>query len=374
MNGKDLYKILGVSKDAKQKEIKEAYRKLARKYHPDANPNNKEAEEKFKEISQAYEVLGSTKKRAEYDQVTSMFGAGAYGTRGFRGAGPTGFEDIFSDFGGFGDIFDIFMGRPGSRAKAPERGKDIYYQLNLSFDDAARGVTTKLNITRETACPKCNGSGAKPGTTSRICPYCHGTGFVAQNQGFFSLSTTCSRCLGQGSIIENPCPNCRGSGRAPETNKINVRIPAGVDNGSKIKVRGEGEAGFRGGPPGDLYIITKVAPHPLFKRDGSDIYLDLPLTFSEAALGIKIEVPTLNGSLSLKVPPGTQNGQVFRLPGRGMSEPGIGRKGNMYVRARVVVPTRLGRKEKEILSEFARLHKDNPRTEISNYMKRNKKV
>ncbi len=368
-----MYEILGVSKKASQKEIKDAYRKLARKYHPDANPSGKETEEKFKEISQAYEVLGDQKKRAEYDQMTSMFGAGAYGTQGFRGFKSTGFEDVFTDLGGFGDIFDIFMGRSRSGTSAAERGKDIYYQLNLSFEDAARGATTKLNITKETTCPKCNGTGAKPGTSSRVCPHCNGTGFVAQNQGFFSLSTTCNRCLGRGTIIDNPCANCRGTGRAPETKKINVRIPAGVDNGSKIKIKGEGEAGFRGGPSGDLYIVTKISEHPLFKRLGSDLYLDLPLTFSEAALGTKVEIPTLDGALSLKVPSGTQSGQVFRLSGRGVPEPRTNRKGNMYVTAQIVVPTKLGRKEREVLSEFAQLNQRDPRTEISNYIAQRKK-
>jgi len=368
MNGKDPYEILGVSKNASQKDIKDAYRKLARQHHPDANPNKREAEEKFKEINQAYEILGDPKKRAEYDQAKRLFGAGAYG-RGPGSFRPGGFEDIFSEFGGFGDIFDIFTGRARGTA-GPQRGKDIYYQLNLSFDDAIRGVTANLNITKETTCPKCNGSGAKPGTSPRVCPYCHGSGFVAQNQGFFSLSTTCNRCLGQGTIIDSPCPTCRGTGRAPESKKLAVKIPAGVDDGSKIRVKGQGEAGFRGGPAGDLYVITRVSPHPLFKRMDSDIYLELPLDFTEAALGAEVEIPTLDGSSKLKIPAGTQHGQTFRLAGKGIPHPTGNGRGNLYVTAKVVVPSRLDRREREILNNFAQEHKENPRREISDYIRK----
>lgn len=368
MNGKDLYEILGVSKNASQKEIKEAYRKLARKHHPDTNPENRKAsEEKFKEINQAYEILGDPKKRAEYDRATSLFGTGAYGPGGSRGYPPRGFEDIFGDFG-FGDVFDIFTGRTRGPV-GPQRGSDIYFQLNLSFEDAIRGITTNINVTRETVCSKCNGSGAKPGTSPRVCPYCHGRGVVAQNQGFFSISTTCNRCMGQGTIIDSPCPNCRGTGRAPETKKLAIKIPPGVDDGSRIRTKGQGEAGYRGGPPGDLFIITRVSRHPLFKREDSDVYLELPLTFTEAALGAEVEIPTLDGSARLKIPPGTQNGQTFRLPGKGIPRPGGNGKGSMYVTAKLVVPTRLDRREREILSKFAEEHKEDPRRAISEYIK-----
>jgi len=364
VNGKDYYKILGVSKDASQKEIKDAYRKLARQYHPDANPGNRaEAEEKFKEISQAYDVLGDPKKRAEYDQATRLFGTG-FGPD-FRGFGTRGFEDVFTDlgFGGFGDIFDLFTGRTRAR-QASERGKDIYYTINLSFEDAVRGVTTHINVPQEGVCSTCQGSGAKPGTSPTTCPVCQGRGIISRNQGFFSLSTPCNKCLGQGVVIENPCPECRGSGRVSQVKKLTVRIPPGVDDGSRIEVRGKGEAGLRGGPPGDLYIITRVSPHPLFKRKGSDIYLDLPITFTEAALGATVEVPTLDGTVSLKISPGTQSGQVFRLAGKGVPRPGRGGQGDMYVVTRLVVPTRLNRREREILSQFGEIHREDVRAKF----------
>lgn len=368
MNGKDYYKILGVAKDASQKEIKEAYRKLARQHHPDANPQNRaEAEEKFKEISQAYEVLGDSKKRAEYDQAARLFEAGYRG-----GFGARGFEDIFTDFGagGFGDIFDGFTGRTRATRQGAQRGGDLYYTLNLSFEDATKGVTTRINVAREDVCQTCQGSGCKPGTAPKICPVCQGRGFVARDQGFFSLSTPCNKCLGQGVIVENPCPTCRGSGRVSATKKLTVKIPAGIDDGSKIKVKGKGEGGFRGGPAGDLYIITRVIPHPLFKRKGSDIYLDLPISFTEAALGAEVEVPTLEASVSLKIPPGTQNGQILRLAGKGIPRLGGLGKGDMYVVTRVVVPAKLDKKERELLAEFASLHKERIRDRLFSAIKK----
>lgn len=370
MNGrnfKDYYKTLGVGKKATQKEIKVAYRKLAHKYHPDANPGSKGAEERFKEISEAYEVLGNPKKRQEYDQMSQFFGAD-FGPGAGRGFKQSDYGRVFTDFGpGFSDLFDMFTGfsRSGtSRKRTPQRGRDLQYSIHLSFEDALRGVTTRLNVTGETVCPSCGGSRAKAGTSPRVCPTCQGRGVIAQNQGVFSLSRTCSQCLGQGTIIDQPCPQCQGRGRVGESRKITVKIPAGVRDGSKIKIRGKGEAGSYGGPPGDLYIITRVASHPLFRREGSDVLLTVPVTFTEAALGAKVTIPTLNGQVALKIPAGTQDGRVFRLRGKGAPKlKGIGR-GDMLASVRVVVPTKLSSAEKDLLKRFAETKKGNPREEL----------
>ncbi len=369
MNGrklKDYYAILGVEKGASKNDIKKAYHKLARKYHPDANPNNKQAEEKFKEISEAYEVLSDPQKRKEYDEGVRFFESG-----GFTG-GAGRFEDFakggkFTGFGGFTDLFDMFGDFSGSarQARQPqrERGKDLFYSIRLSFQDALNGLVTRINVSRDESCPTCLGSGAKPGTSPKICPDCQGRGVIAQNQGFFSLSRACSRCLGKGTIIESACPNCHGSGKAKKLQKITVKIPPGVKDSSKIRFKGKGGLGTNGGPPGDLYVITKVAPHPIFKRDGSNIVLDLPVTFTEVALGGKIKVPTLDGMVSLKIPAGTQDGKSFRLRGKGAPNP-KGGKGDMLVKIHVVVPNRLDSKEKKVLEEFAKLHQENPREHL----------
>lgn len=351
---KDYYKILGVSKEAAQKEIKEAYRRLARKYHPDANPGRKEAEERFKEISEAYDVLGDPKKRNQYDQGLSFFG-------------PGGFKDFdfswspFADFGdGFDSLFDIFTGF-GRRRTSAQRGKDIYYTLRLSFEDAFRGVATRMNIAREVTCSSCLGSGARAGTSPTMCPHCQGRGVIAQNQGFFSLSRACPRCGGRGTVIENPCPRCQGAGRAREGRKLTVKIPPGVEDGSRIRYKGEGEAGLRGGPPGDLYITAEVAPHPFFKRDDSHVLLEIPLSFPEAALGTSVKVPTLDGRVSLKIPAGTQDGQTFRLRGKGFPRlGGIGR-GDLLITVRIAVPTKLSSEQKELLIKLSKLIQENPR-------------
>lgn len=373
MNGydKDYYKILGVSENTSPEEIKKAYRKLARKYHPDANPGNKEAEERFKEISVAYETLSDAKKRDQYDQARKLFSSGAFRPGG--GFRAEGFDpSMFTSGQGFGNITDIFenlfsgggfSGR-SRRRKQATRGNDLTYTLKLSFDDVLKGVFTKVNINREVACPTCKGSGAKPGTAPKICPACQGRGMIAQDQGFFSLSQPCRQCGGEGTIIENPCPNCRGRGHIKQPRKITVRIPAGVKDGSKIKVKGMGESGLRGGPPGDLYIITSVGEHKLFKRKGNHIYLDLPITFTEAALGTTIRVPTIEGSVSLKIPSGTQSEQIFRLKGRGVTSPSVNGKGDMYIKTKVVVPTKLNKKEKDLLESLSEINRENPRRNI----------
>ncbi len=360
MNGrqfKDFYKILGVDRNASQEEIKRAYFNLAKKYHPDRNPGNKEAEEKMKEINEAYEVLRDPKKRREYDQGFDFF------SQGFR-PGGFGFEDIgFSDFfSPFGDIFDIFTGFERTRPSASRRGRDLSVTIRISFEDAYRGVTTRVPISREVDCPVCGGSGARVGTTSKRCPDCQGRGYVAIAQGPFSISRTCPRCMGVGTIIENPCPNCRGTGKSTETQKVTVKVPAGIDDGAKIRLKNMGEPGLRGGPPGDLYLNVRVSPHPFFKRENSDILLDLPLSFTEAALGTNIRIPTVNGEVTLKIPAGTQNDQVFRIRGKGFPQVGRFGRGDMLVKVKVSVPKNLSRQERELLKKFAEINRENPRS------------
>lgn len=370
MNGhkfKDYYGILEVDKEASQKEIKRAFHKLARKYHPDANKDNKDAEEKFKEASEAYEVLSDPEKRKEYDEGVRFFEGG-----GFTGGGAGGFRDFgqgagFGGYTSFTDIFDLFGDFSGStRQTQKQRGKDLYYKIRLSFEDALNGVATRINVSRDEACPTCMGSGAKPGTSPKVCPECQGRGMVAQNQGFFSLSRACPRCLGKGTIIETPCPSCHGSGRVRKSRKLTVKIPPGVKNGAKIRFKGKGGLGVDGGPPGDLYVITQVAQHPIYKRDGNNVILDVPVTFTEAALGAKIKVPTLDGMVSLKIPVGTQDGKSFRLRGKGAAKAKGGGRGDMLIRIHVAIPSKLNSKEKEALEKFAQLHQENPRKHLEN--------
>lgn len=357
---KDYYKILGVGKNAVKKDIKKAYRKLARECHPDAKPGDKAAEERFKEISAAYEVLSDPKKRAEYDRQSEFAAAGGPG----RGAPPGGSHDYFtSDAGGFGSIFeDIFQARPG-RAEAV-RGDDLAYTISLGFKEAFTGSTKKIKIHRRKQCSTCGGSGAKPGSTPTVCPTCGGRGAIAQNQGFFSLSRACPACGGEGTIVKDHCPQCGGAGTLPEEKTVTVNIPAGIDDGAKLKYRGLGQAGKKGAPAGDLYIIVQVQPHPLFKRKGSNIHLDLPLKFTEAALGAAIKVPTVDGSVKLKIPPGTQSGQVFRVKGKGAAKAkGLG-AGDLLVKVQVEVPKTLSPAEHELMVRLAGESKDDPRVKI----------
>jgi molecular chaperone DnaJ len=368
MNGrklKDYYAVLGVDKEASKKDVKKAFQNLARKYHPDANPDNKQAEEKFKEISEAYEVLSDPDKRKEYDEGVRFFESGGYGGGAnqdfFRGGNFSGFRDFTNIFDMFGDFTGF-----SQQAQRPQRekGKDLYYSIRLSFEDALNGLVTRINVSRDESCSTCLGSGAKPGTAPKICPQCQGRGVTAENQGFFSLSRACSRCLGQGTIIESACPDCGGAGKAAKLQKVTVRIPPGVKDDSKIRFKGKGGIGSNGGPPGDLYIITKVAPHQMFKRNGSNILLDVPVTFTEAALGAKIEIPTLDGKVSLKIPAGTQDGKTFRLKGKGAPKTKGAGKGDMLAKIHVAVPSRLSSKEKKVLEQFAEIHKDNPREHL----------
>ena len=356
---RDYYEVLGVSKDADAKEIKKAYRKLAMKYHPDKNPGDKEAEEKFKEINEAYEVLSDETKRRNYDQFghEGVNGQGFGGAGGFGGQGFGGFDDIFGDI--FGDMFGGgFSGGSRQRRRGPERGADIKQRVNISFEEAAFGKKVQVKINRSEECDQCHGSGAKPGTSKKTCPTCHGSGQVQSVQrtpfGNIASTRTCSTCNGEGEVIDSPCSKCHGKGSIRKTKTIEVDIPAGIDNGQMIKLGGQGELGTRGGPRGDLYIEVNVQSHPLFTRDGYDVYLEMPITFAQATLGDKIQVPTLDGKVEYEVPEGTQTGTVFRLKGKGIPKLKSNVRGDQYVKVTVEIPKKLNEKQKELVREFAK--------------------
>lgn len=353
---RDYYRILGVAKNASQEEIKKAYRKLARKHHPDANPDDGGAEKRFKEINEAYQVLGDKKKRQEYDQFGQVFGA--------SGPGQTGDFDygrIFSEGSIFSDIFRDAGFGTGPVREGPIRGADVYYNVSVTFAEALNGLRKAATISQEIVCPTCEGSGAKPGTTPTVCTECQGRGAVSQNQGFFSLSRTCPTCGGKGHTITAPCPHCSGRGKVSEAKKLNLDIPAGVDNGTKIRLRGKGEPGSGGGPAGDLYVVAKVATHPLFKREKATVRVDVPLRYTEASLGAKIKVPTVDGTVALKIPAGTQDGQSFRLKGKGFPKLRGGGRGDMIVTVYVAVPTKITAEERELLVKLSKSGRDDPR-------------
>jgi molecular chaperone DnaJ len=363
---KDYYQVLGVPKNASAAEIKKAYRKLAQRYHPDANPGNTEAEERFKEVSAAYDILGDEEKRKQYDRVREMaasgFGPGGVGVRGGRRVRVEGFPfDVegFGDVGDLGDLFGLFTGRGGRAGRQPVRGADLETEVRISFEDAVSGTTVPVQIRGPSACRTCKGSGAAPGTSPVTCPECGGTGAVAVNEGFFSMSRTCPRCGGAGRTVEQPCPTCNGSGVQHTTRRFSVKIPAGVRDGARIRLQGRGEPGGPGGRPGDLYVVVRVAPHRLFGRRDGDLTLDLPVTFAEAALGANVKVPTLNGAVTLKIPAGTASGRTFRIRGKGA--PRKGGRGDLLVTVRVQVPTRLSREEKELLRKLQEVQKGSPR-------------
>ena len=356
---RDYYDVLGVDKSADATAIKKAYRKLAMKYHPDKNPGDKEAEEKFKEINEAYEVLSDETKRRNYDQFghEGVNGQGFGGAGGFGGQGFGGFDDIFGDI--FGDMFGGgFSGGSRQRRRGPERGADIKQRVNISFEEAAFGKKVQVKINRSEECDQCHGSGAKPGTSKNTCPTCHGSGQVQSVQrtpfGNIASTRTCSTCNGEGEVIDSPCSKCHGKGSIRKTKTIEVDIPAGIDNGQMIKLGGQGELGTRGGPRGDLYIEVNVQSHPLFTRDGYDVYLEMPITFAQATLGDKIQVPTLDGKVEYEVPEGTQTGTVFRLIGKGIPKLKSNVRGDQYVKVTVEIPKKLYEKQKELVREFAK--------------------
>jgi molecular chaperone DnaJ len=364
---KDFYAVLGVSKSATADEIKKAYRRLARELHPDRNPGNTEAEDRFKAVSEAYDVLSDDRKRKEYDEMRQLFGSGAF-RRGARGGGGTSFDmsDIFGDaaagaggdrrFGGagFSDLFSsIFSG--GGRAatrRGPMRGRDVEAEVVLDFRDAVNGATLPLTLRAPGVCDTCHGSGAKPGSVPRTCPVCHGAGLVSTNQGAFSFSEPCRECQGVGTIVDVKCPECHGTGGVTKTRTLNVRIPAGVGDGQKIRLSGRGEPGNRGGPAGDLYVLIKVREHPLFGREGDDLMLTVPITFPEAVNGVDLTLPTMEGSVTVRVPPGTPSGRVLRVRGRGVTRRD-GSTGDLLVTVDIAIPKELSEAARKALDEYA---------------------
>lgn len=350
MNKRDYYDVLSVSRTATDQEIKSAYRRLAVKYHPDKNPNDASAEEKFKEAAEAYSVLSDPEQRRRYDRfghagVSSSAGAGSWGAPGFGGI-----EDIPGDLFGFGDVFG---GRGGSRRTSAQRGADLRYDLEIKLEEAANGMTAQLRIPRLETCGTCKGSGAAAGSQPESCTTCQGSGQVRYQQGFFSVSRACHVCRGTGRVIKNPCADCKGAGRVEREKQMEVKIPAGVETGSRLRVSGEGEAGTNGGASGDLYVVIHVAEHEQFERQGSNLYEAVPITFAQAALGAEIMVKTLDDEEKLKIPMGTQTGTVFRLRGKGMPVLGGRGRGDLFVSVTVITPTTLTREQRRLLEQLA---------------------
>jgi molecular chaperone DnaJ len=343
---KDYYEVLGVNRDASEEEIKKAFKKLAMKFHPDRNPDNPKAEESFKEAKEAYEMLSDDQKRAAYDQYGHAGVDPSMGGGGFGGFNSGNFSDAF------GDIFgDIFGGARNQRSNV-YRGADLRYNLEISLEDAAKGTETKIRIPVQTSCETCHGSGARPGTSPVTCTTCNGHGQVRMQQGFFSVQQTCPKCHGTGKMVKEPCPTCHGGGRVKQNKTLNVKIPAGVDEGDRIRLSGEGEAGVNGGPTGDLYVVVHLKEHPIFQRDGANLHCEMPISFSTAALGGEIEVPTLDGAAKMKIPAETQTGSVFRLRGKGIKPLRSSEHGDLMVHVVVETPVRLTEKQKDLLREF----------------------
>ena len=351
-----LYESLGVPKTASADEIKKAYRKLVRQYHPDKNPGDDAAEARFKEVQAAYDVLSDPEKRQQYDRLGSANGR------------PGGGRATTVDFGDFdlGDIFGgLFGGRGGAQPQQRgQRGDDVEVDVRISFEDSLRGLQTTVPVELELACHTCHGTGAAPGTAPTRCPQCNGSGVVATSQGLFALQQPCPRCRGMGTVVETPCSTCRGSGRERRTKRFTVRIPAGVRDGTKIKLKGKGEAGYGGAPAGDLYVVTRVEPSKLYERRGDDLVLEVPVTFDEAALGATVEIPTPDGRVSLKVPSGSTDGKLLRVKGRGAPKLKGGGRGDLLARLRIQVPGKVSKAQREALKEFAKATTANPREEL----------
>lgn len=348
-NKRDYYEVLGVEKNASADDIKKSYRRLAMKYHPDRNPDDKTAEEKFKEAKEAYEVLSDSQKRSAYDQFghagvdPSMGGAGPGGFGGFGGF--SGFGDIFGDI--FGDVF-----RGGRAQTRAQQGADLGYNLTLDLEDAVHGTEVKIKVPTWVQCDGCKGSGAKSGIRPTTCTACHGSGQVHIQQGFFSIQQTCPKCHGRGQVIENPCSKCHGQGRVQEQKTLSVKIPAGIDDGDRIRLAGEGEVGMFGAPAGDLYVRVSIRPHAVFERDGNDLYCEIPISFVNAALGGELEVPTLDGRVKLKIPPETQSGRMFRLRNKGVQSVKSGSIGDLLCRVIVETPVKLTKEQKELFTQL----------------------
>ncbi|MBI5166441.1 MAG: molecular chaperone DnaJ [candidate division NC10 bacterium] len=370
MAKRDYYEVLGVSRSVSDKEIKKAYRRLARKYHPDVNPGDKAAEARFKEITEAYEVLSDPEKRRQYDQFGHQpYGAGFEGFRtsgtGFEGIDWSSFDLTSQGLGNLGDLFsDLFGGHASTPTSGPIRGEDLHYSLDLDFADAIRGLSTEVSLQKHSICQDCQGKGFKAGGRLEACPECGGSGRRSLSKGPFRMAQTCPRCHGTGRVNLSPCGRCGGKGTVLKTERIAVKIPPGVDNGSKVRLQGMGEPGKNGGPPGDLYIITRVRPHPLLERKGDNLYCEVPITIGEAALGAKIEVPTVDGLTSMRIPPETSSGQVFRLKGKGVPHLKGGGRGDQFVKVKIVVPRDLDIRSQELLREFERLNPEEPRRSL----------
>jgi molecular chaperone DnaJ len=351
---KDFYETLGVAKGAEQDEIKKAYRRLARELHPDRNPGDKEAEEKFKQVQEAYSVLSDPEKRKQYDAGPSMFGGG-----GFR-FDPSNFRE--GGFGSFGDILSDLFGRGGPQQR--QRGHDLEAEVRLSFDQAVAGTQVSISVPKEETCRTCGGSGAKPGTSPRTCPRCHGRGIESEGQGMFSISQPCSQCGGRGTVIDEPCETCGGAGTTRQMKRYRVKVPAGVKDGSRIRLAGKGEAGIGGGPPGDLYVVTRVSSSPIFTRKGDHLEVEVPISIVEAVQGGTVEVPTLDGTKRIRVPAGTQDGAVQRLRGEGPPKPSGRGRGDIHYRFRIAIPKSLTEEQKEAIQKLAESMNGDPRAEL----------
>ncbi len=363
MANKDYYEILGVSRGASEEEIKKAYRKMAMKYHPDRNPDDPESEARFKEAAEAYEVLGDPDKRARYDQ----FGHEGVNTNGFQDFSSA--EDIF---GAFSDIFGDFFGFGGSRRGGPRArsGVDLRYDMTVSFREAAKGTEKEIQIPKQESCDRCSGSGSEPGHSAETCEHCGGAGQVYRSQGFFRVSMPCPVCKGQGTIIKHPCSKCKGRGAVNVNKNINVRIPAGVDSGNRLRVRGEGEPGEHGGPPGDLYVVIYVEEDSLFNRQGQDLLTQVEISMAQAMLGDRIEVPTLDDPVSMEIPKGVQSGESFRLKGLGLPRLGSTSRGDLHVLVQVKTPTKLTKRQEELIREFDKLESEKSGHKMKNFFRK----